>query len=502
MQPFSLSPPPPSNHPKSRHHKHLLLIVSLSLLPFLFYFLSLYRSLHLPPSSSFGLIVDISTSRSQILVFRSLNEVSGNPFSGQSSDSFWVDTGSSKFSGQPKLAGRVLFKLMDFAKEKIPNSEWEDTKVQLMITGDLVGGVEERKLVLEECRRIMRSSGFMFRDDWASVLEGEDEGLYSWLAVNYALGYLGNKPEETAGVVSLGRSAMQVSFASPEAQQSESSRVIRFGGVPYNLYTQSLQQFGQDAVWKLLLERNTPDLMSSSLNSEISIPNPCYPRGYELTSQTSDEKLMKSHATGNFSACKSELTMSLKGRKGRCTRAPCEIVPSIFSELENKPHPRQRFFLSSQVRGLVPKASVSELEFVAHQFCEDDWENLKRKYDIDDVDLSRSCFSHAFMVVLLRDSFGIPFDEKRVEFAAGSTPVDWRLGAFISQTMMESVDSITEHHDIHIIENESVTFFFLFAVLIVFVLLAAFFVLNLRKPQFKTIYDLEKGHYIVTRVPR
>lgn len=89
-----------------------------------------------------------------------------------------------------------------------------------------------------------------------------------------------------------------------------------------------------------------------------------------------------------------------------------------------------------------------------------------------------------------------------MEFAAGSTPVDWRLGAFISQTIMDPFDKITEHHDAHIIENESVTHFFLFGVLIVIVLLAAFFVMKLRKPQLKTIYDLEKGCYIVTRVPR
>ncbi|KAL2927698.1 putative apyrase 6 [Bienertia sinuspersici] len=500
MQPFSFSPQPSST--KSHHHKHLLIIISLSLLPFLLYILSLYRSLHLPPSSSFGLVIDISHSRSRILVIRSLNEVSGTPFSGESSDSFWVDSGTAQFSGNPELVSGVLFKLIDFAKEKIPTIEWEDTKVQLMILEDFVGRYEERERFLEECRKVLRSSGFKFSDDWASILKGQDEGLYSWLAVNYALGYLGNKPEETVGVVSLGRSSMQVSFASPETMLSESSRVIKLAGVSYHLYTQSLQQFGQDAVWKLLHEQNLQGLISSSLNSDRSMPNPCYPKGYELMSQASDGKPVKSQATGNFSACKSKLTMLLNGRKGKCAHAPCEIVPSIMSELKSKPHPRQQFFLSSQLRGLVPKASISELESVARHFCEDDWENLKNQYDIDDADLSRSCFSHTFMVILLHNRFGLPFDEKRVELAAGSTPVDWRLGAFISQTIMKPLVDITVHHDTHIIENDSVTYFFLFAVVIVFVLLAAFFVMKLRKPQFKTIYDLEKGRYIVTRVPR
>ena len=77
-------------------------------------------------------------------------------------------------------------------------------------------------------------------------------------------------------------------------------------------------------------------------------------------------------------------------------------------------------FCCWQFRGLVLKASISELESVAQNYCEDDWDNLKRKYDIDGVELSRSCFSYTFMVILLRNSFGIPFDEKRYASISGT----------------------------------------------------------------------------------
>lgn len=106
----------------------------------------------------------------------------------------------------PDVLGRVVLKLLKFAEDKVPSSEWKGTKVQLMITAE-EDGVGR---ALEECRKVLRSSGFLFRDDWASVLKGQDEGLYSWLAVNYALGYIGNKPQETAGVIVLGKSAMRV----------------------------------------------------------------------------------------------------------------------------------------------------------------------------------------------------------------------------------------------------------------------------------------------------
>ena len=90
----------------------------------------------------------------------------------------------------------------------------------------------------------------------------------------------------------------------------------------------------------------------------------------------------------------------------------------------------------------------------------------------------------------------------RIGFAnhTGSVPLDWTLGAFIFQSMLEPLESEINNPD-EIVGNESVTYFSLFAILLI-ALLAAFFVLQLRKPQLKTIYDLEKGRYIVTRLPR
>ena len=66
--------------------------------------------------------------------------------------------------------------------------------------------------------------------------------------------------------------------------------------------------------------------------------------------------------------------------------------------------------------------------------------------------------------------------------------------------MVESVKLKSEDTELTV-GNESVTYFSLFAVLLLLVL-AVFFILQWRKPQLKTVYDLEKGHYIVTRIPR
>lgn len=80
----------------------------------------------------------------------------------------------------------------------------------------------------------------------------------------------------------------------------------------------------------------------------------------------------------------------------------------------------------------------------------------------------------------------------------GATALDWTLGAFIFQSVLKPPE-IEPENEVKIVGSDSVTYFSLFAIILI-ALLAMFFVLQLRKPQLKIIYDLEKGHY--TRVPR
>lgn len=44
--------------------------------------------------------------------------------------------------------------------------------------------------VLLVCRQELADSGFLFREQWAQVISGQDEGVYAWVAANYASGAL------------------------------------------------------------------------------------------------------------------------------------------------------------------------------------------------------------------------------------------------------------------------------------------------------------------------
>ena len=41
---------------------------------------------------------------------------------------------------------------------------------------------------------------------------GAEEGIYAWVAANYALGTLGGDPNDTTGIIELGGASVQVLY--------------------------------------------------------------------------------------------------------------------------------------------------------------------------------------------------------------------------------------------------------------------------------------------------
>lgn len=162
------------------------------------------------------------------------------------------------------------------------------------------------------------------------------------------------------------------------------------------------------------------------------------------------------------------------------------------------------------------------------EFCSDDWLKLKKRHKLlNEEDLLRYCFSSAYIVALLHDSLGIGLDDQRytaylmlvtiswcflqlhnsfvISITAATQvqniPLDWALGAFILQSTA-AIESEPEQGDwiaaIFACESPSM----ILLIVISIVLFIAWYVSKWRKPELKTIYDLEKGRYIVTRVSK
>ncbi|KAK1319544.1 putative apyrase 6 [Acorus calamus] len=504
---------PPSIPPPSRE-RWWILAVGLLILPFLLYLVAIARGVHRssrfgePRQNGYGVVIDAGPGSSRVHVFEFLNEgrIPIVQLDGKGSRSLQSRPGLTAFAEDPESAGGSMEGLIEFARDWVPKAEWKDTKVRLLarMGTEMNGGSDAKGAILESCRRVLRSSGFMFRDEWASIITGQEKGLYAWVATNYALGTLGSEPEETMGIFELGGASSQVTFVPRNPSFIKSSQLLRFAGVEYNLHTLDMHHLSQEAAWDLFGElQESRDVMSSSSSEGIK-GNPCIPKGYDGISTQSIEldATGKKPLVGNFSACRSEVLALLQKGQNTCTRPPCNIISSFLPEYQGKALSVDSFFYTSELFGLVQKASLSDLESAAQQYCEDDWDKLKKTHDgIDEADLLRYCFSSVYMVALLHNGLGIPMDAKRIGFAnpEGSVPLDWTLGAFILQTVAEPEVELDNLGDI--VGNDAVIYLSLFAFLFL-VILAAFYVSRWHKPRLKTVYDLEKGYYIVKSVSR
>ncbi|KAK8508138.1 hypothetical protein V6N13_055590 [Hibiscus sabdariffa] len=496
-----------------RQTKTLPSFIAVSIAISLALFVSVYVFLFFSKDSvKYSIIIDGGSTGTRIHVFRYKVDGDKNPAFDfkEGLETLKVNPGLSAYAEDLEGAADSLKELLEFGRRKVPKSQWGETEIRLMATAGMrLLDNEVQEMILEQCRKVLRVSGFKFRDVWASVITGSDEGVYAWVVANYILGTLGGNPLHTTGIIELGGASAQVTFFSSEPMPSEFSRSIKFGNFTYSLYSHSFLHFGQNVAHESLRESLIKGDFSPAAESihKETFRDPCTPKGYlpessnlSLGSKAEQSKYVSEfQARGNFSECRSAALMLLQKGKEKCSYDRCYVGSVFMPKLQGKFLATENFFYTSKFFMLRQKGSLSDLIMAGQHFCEEDWSKLKKKHPLlNEEDLLRYCFSSAYIVALLHDSLEIALDDERISFAnqVNDIPLDWALGAFIMQS---TAHSDVQHTDwiTNIINSDSTLFSIIaFSVVLMF---AAWSISKWRKPRLKTIYDLEKGRYIVTQ---
>ena len=58
--------------------------------------------------------------------------------------------------------------------------------------------------MLKWVQKYLSKTGFKFEETFATILSGEEEGVFGWLSVNLALGTLEDDSKKTAGAIDMG----------------------------------------------------------------------------------------------------------------------------------------------------------------------------------------------------------------------------------------------------------------------------------------------------------
>jgi Golgi nucleoside diphosphatase len=131
-----------------------------------------------------------------------------------------VRPGLSSFAENPADAGVSLKGLVEFLQEQVPESDWKVTPIWLKATAGLrMLEISKSTAVLNSVQAFLRNpanSPFVFKDSWARIISGNEEGGFGWIAYNYLRRIIGPKQNaelnvKPYSVIEMGGASAQVS---------------------------------------------------------------------------------------------------------------------------------------------------------------------------------------------------------------------------------------------------------------------------------------------------
>lgn len=127
--------------------------------------------------------------------------------------------GLSAFADKPEEGAATIDKLLQEAKNVIPREKMATTPLVLKATAGLrLLKPEQAEGLLQACRNLFEKSGFLVNDQSVEIMDGTDEGIFSWFTINFLLGKLNG--HNTVAALDLGGGSTQVTFAPKDVSQT------------------------------------------------------------------------------------------------------------------------------------------------------------------------------------------------------------------------------------------------------------------------------------------
>mmetsp|Transcript_2420 Transcript_2420/g.3476 ORF Transcript_2420/g.3476 Transcript_2420/m.3476 type:complete len:451 (+) Transcript_2420:45-1397(+) len=344
--------------------------------------------------------------------------------------------GLSSFASNPQEGARSLEPLLKQALDKIPSGELANTPIMLGATAGLrmLPGSQAEDL-LEHSRNLIRNS-YSFKpiaDTDVSIMGGDDEGKFAWLAVNMLIGKLGKSYQETVGVVDLGGGSVQMMRAlDPKTVAGAPSGYIlntKWQEKKYDLYVNS---------WPYGLKAGR----LATFKKENSV-SACIPDGVSDSFKYKGETIeLSGSSSANFDGCHKKVIEAMEVDK------PCEADSgcAFAGKWGGLPNGGTEFYLLSYLYERVEQAgigkfepdegigeaTVGELAAAAKKVCSMSLEQLKAATDMHPEDPTYFCMDLSYIYSLLTSGLGITNSfkmAKKFEINDVKYEAAWSLGA-------------------------------------------------------------------------
>ncbi|KAI8102868.1 hypothetical protein M9434_005660 [Picochlorum sp. BPE23] len=339
---------------------------------------------------------------------------------------------------------KVMRPLFDWVKAVIPQERWKETPVFLFGTAGMrrLSSAEQGD-ILAECRRILSSSGFLFRDDWARVIRGADEGVYGWAALNAVEDRLSGG--DTLGALDLGGSSLEVTF---EVKDDDKGMIpLRIGGRTYHLYTYSHGHAGLDDAFQRslqILEENPSRV--SLVENKAQLRHPCIHKGFKsvVKRMPLDDAQPMFQEVEVLGAPDGEECDLLAEQVVESVH-PCHkgdtgcSISSIHPKFDGNFAAMSGFYVVNHFYGLSPKALLDDVRETTDSFCSLEWNKVVERHE-GELAVETYCFRGEYVEALLLN--GLRLSDAKVRL--GYESPGWPLGAALVEGA-NAIPAMTHH---------------------------------------------------------
>lgn len=351
-----------------------------------------------------------------------------------------INPGISSYAGKTakEIWNSHLKLLVDKASSVIPRRDRRDTPIFFLATAGLrLLPEDERNRLLGIVRSQLAKTSFQLGD--VAMIDGESEGLYGWLGLNYLIHTRNDMPwtdfGETYGFMDMGGASTQIAFVPNQTESQRhhddlytlNMRTTDGNPVSFKLFVTTWLGYGANQAqkrWRQFLIDEAPSdaLEPVDHDSAVVLRDPCLQRMgmhremYRIKDQDVEVLFF---GDGDFGVCEQKMEALLNNDKP-CKDDPCLFngthVPGFDTSVHKFVGISEYWYSAQDIFQLEGKFDYATVLEKAAQFCNSDWADVKDNFDsgaynqIDEAHLKQSCFKAVWVLTVLHKGFKFPLN--------------------------------------------------------------------------------------------
>lgn len=311
-------------------------------------------------------------------------------------EEFYTDDSNlvfSNFESYPLGVVKAMKPLLARLQQHVPPG----TPVNVMATAGMrVVSVPRAAQIMKHAKVAIKKSRYFIPGN-VEIISGQDEAIFGWLSVNYALGRLNQSNQDTVGVLDMGGGSLEIAFATNQNNLPDTTQ-ITIANQQYSLFSKSFLGLGQNSA-------------ASAITNKA-----CYP----------DQAPLLHNQFGQFDyrACETDVETFIRSKQ----------LPEQVPQTE-----QQTFIAMSGFYYVMDFFSAVEqpaqLSQQVESLCQQDWPTLQATYPfLPEKILKNECFYGVYNHQILKTGFhdlvgrGTVIPVKKLN----GMSIDWTIGAALS----------------------------------------------------------------------